>query len=119
MYSRTPPPPASEDPAASLLYSRYFYDACVKTNISAYDAITTHACNQGAKLLPINVPLEALREALWHAADSTGAFSLLNPEWAAAAAAEGVQPPTYEEWTAGRPAHLIGDNEYDRAARQR
>jgi hypothetical protein len=114
LYSRERMPTDSEDPAASLLYSRYYYENCVATNISSYDAVSTHACNQAAKLHPVRVPIDAFRETLWHAADSVGAFSRLNPEWTEEAERLGLDPLTYEEWIEGRPLDLVGDNVYDK-----
>ncbi len=77
--------------------------------MSWVETVTEHVCGQVARAHPIIVSLPALRDALWHAADATGAFSQANPAWVAAAKEGGVVPPTYEEWTAGRPNHLLAE----------
>lgn len=92
---------------------RYYHENCVKVNISSYDALTAHACNQGAKLQPVIVDAVQFADSLWHAADAIGAFSLLNPDWEQVAKEGNIQPLSYEEWISGRPQELIGDNYYD------
>jgi hypothetical protein len=108
VYTRARLPPDSEEGAASLMYSRYFHENCVAVNISSYDATSVHACTSAHKSHPVIVAdLPAYRDAVTDAIDSIGAFSLLNPDWAEAAKAAKVRPPTYEEWVRDRPEHLL------------
>lgn len=74
-----------------LMNERYFFDACIATNISSYEALNVHACNAASKNYPSFVPITVFKEVLRDAIDSIGAFSLLNPAWKAVAETEGVK----------------------------
>ena len=77
-----------------LMAERYYWDNCVKTNISSYDALVVHACNAMSKNYPIIVPFPSFSQVLRDAIDSIGAFSRQNPEWDKVADKEGIPVPT-------------------------
>jgi hypothetical protein len=70
--------------------SAAFWEACVAPNLTSTDLRAAGACRAAALSEPAVVPLEMLSSALRDAIDSTGAFSLLNPEWKARAPTEGT-----------------------------
>lgn len=53
-----------------------------------------HACNAMSKNYPIVIPFPAFNSFLKDAVDSIGAYSLLNPEWAAISEEQGIPIPT-------------------------
>jgi hypothetical protein len=89
------PPDATQYYGVQLMNEMYFWEHCIKTNISSYDALSVHACNAASKNYPLVVPFPHFNNVLRDAVDSIGAFSLLNPAWAAVAEAQGipVAPP--------------------------
>jgi hypothetical protein len=78
----------------ALMQEKYYWDNCVKVNISSYEALMEHACNAMSKNYPIVVPFPQFTMVMKDAVDSIGAFSLLNPEWAALAEKEGQPVPS-------------------------
>jgi len=109
LYASQRPPPGDDEESANLFYSKYYYKNCAKQNLTSFDAIATHACNQAGKLMPVQVDIDRFERLLEVAIDNTGAFSLLNPAWASEAKDRGIEPPTYEQWVEGRPEKLIGN----------
>lgn len=73
-----------------LMNEYYYWEHCIATNISSYDALNTHACNAASKNYPTVVPLQQFQWILKDAIDSIGAFSLLNPEWKSLAPTQGI-----------------------------
>ena len=71
-----------------------------------------HACNAMSKNYPIVLPFPAFSEMLRNAVDSIGAFSLLNPEWAKIADAEGVPIPEPPEFGADKYG-IYGESQYN------
>ena len=73
-----------------LMSEYYYWEHCIQTNISSYDALNVHACNAASKNYPTVVPIVQFKAILRDAIDSIGAFSLLNPAWKALAPTEGI-----------------------------
>jgi hypothetical protein len=80
------------------LSQRYFWENCVATNISSYDALNYHACNAASKNYPIVVDLPQLNQVLRDAVDSIGAYSLRNKAWKAIVEAQGIAKPSPPPW---------------------
>ena len=74
-----------------LMNEMYFYDNCVATNITSFDALNVHACNAASKNYPIVVSIAELNVVLKNAIDAIAAYSLDNPQWKAVAAANGQE----------------------------
>lgn len=79
-----------------VMASKEFRDECVTTNISGWEAVVAPFCNWAAKTYPVLVPRRQFREALRDALDAIGAYTTLNPAWAARADAEGVPVPRFD-----------------------
>ena len=100
--------PGQDSALAGALFSRDYHALCLSRNVSYMDTSTAPPlCGRVAELLPVLVPVDAFSFALKNAIDATGAFSLKNDAWALIAAAQGIAPMSYEEWTAGRPQALL------------
>ena len=78
----------------ALMQEKYYWDNCVKTNITSYEALMEHACNAMSKNYPIVVPFPQFHMTMKDAIDTIGAFSLQNPEWAKIADKEGIPVPS-------------------------
>ena len=89
-----PPSPNPTFYGVELQQGKYYWDNCVKVNITSYDALMVHACNQMSKNYPIVVPFPQFHLTLKDAVDTIGAYSLLNPEWAKLAEKEGQPVPS-------------------------
>ncbi len=81
-----------------LMNERYFWDNCVSTNISSYDALNVHACNAASKNYPIVVDRKELFGVMRDAVDTIGAYSLKNKEWKAFVDAQGIPKPSPPPW---------------------
>ena len=77
----------------------------MRINISSYEALTEHACNAMSKNYPIIVSPSQFDQVLRDAADSIGAFSMLNPEWAAMVDREGIPVPPREAMSGPATIH--------------
>ena len=76
----------------------YFYENCVATNITSYDALNYHACNAASKNCPILVSETEMRATLRDAVDTIGAYSRKNPLWEAEFKDKGYAEPTVPSW---------------------
>ena len=82
----------------ALMNEEYFWNNCVATNISSYDALNYHACNAASKNYPIVVSAPSIRAALNDAVDTIGAFSQKNPAWKEEFEARGYAKPEPPPW---------------------
>ena len=109
-----------------LMNQSYYYNKCVRLNISSYESLTEHACNTMSKNYPIIVPFPAFHHVLRDALDAIGAFSLTNEDWRAELLASGeegppvpIKPPPpslevekpHEHFAAQRQSHEGDDGE--------
>ncbi len=91
-------PPLSPFPPSHHLFQMYFWENCVATNISSYDALNYHACNAASKNYPIVVDPPQLRQVLRDSVDTIGAYSLRNKAWKAIVDAAGIPKPSPPPW---------------------
>lgn len=101
VYSLNKLPPESDNRVKDILYSRSYYDNCVKQNVSAVDAYMIHECVQVGRMHPVIIPIPYFRDILTNAIDAIGAFSQSNAEWAEYTSRENIQPLPFEEWSRG------------------
>ena len=112
VYSLTKLPPTTDDnDVAKILYSKGYYENCVKPNTTVFDGISVHECHQVGRLHPVIIPMDYFNNILTNAIDAIGAFSQSNPEWAEYSSKENILPITYEEWTKGRSEELLKSGE--------
>jgi Glycosyltransferase 61 len=64
-----------------LFGQEYFYNKCVLTNISSYDALSEHACNAMSKNLPIVIPMQTFERVMHDALTALNRVSPVNPQW--------------------------------------
>jgi hypothetical protein len=82
----------------ALMNELYFYNNCVATNITSFDALNVHACNAASKNYPIFVNIDELNVALGDAIDTIGAYSLQNKAWQAEVKKAGIPNKTTPDW---------------------
>ena len=90
----------------------------MRINISSYEALTEHACNAMSKNYPILLNMDQFDQVLRDAADAIGAYSQLNPAWAArVAAGDGVPVPPRPESVSVRHVHAASEVQMREAVR--
>jgi hypothetical protein len=94
MSTIAPPVDLANNKGAELRRSIEYYQQCRARNVTAFESATIGICARAHLLSPVYVPLERLREVLFDAVDTVGAYGLRHPMWAPIANISGqpVQP---------------------------
>jgi len=101
LYSSKRVPPEELDKATPAfgVYSKPYWEQCESRNITGYDSAVVPQCVSANLAHPLTVNIPEFDTLMRDAVDCAACFSLVNPEWAALADAQGmpVPPPPEKE----------------------